>query len=102
MQIQHSRPDPLLLFPTNQGGRNGPTPPDELDCLFEFEGEHFYCRLIFGYVGSLSPGENAEVRIAFLYPNLIKERLKPESRFFLKEVRVIGEGKVRSIIQDAK
>jgi len=66
----------IRLFRTEDGGREGPTPPDKFGCVFEINGKYFECRLILNGVGPLSPGRTATVPINFLSPELVKEELK--------------------------
>jgi hypothetical protein len=98
-----SQPDIIAsihFYTTEAGGRKVPTPPDQFGCPLEFEGEKFDCRLLLGKVGSLSPGVTANVPVVFLYPELIKPRLKVESRFTLWEMGTIAEGIVKQILPD--
>jgi hypothetical protein len=90
----------VRLYPTEAGGRRGPTPPDMFGCPLEFERDKFDCRLFLQEVGSLAPGATAKVPIAFLFPELIKPRLKVGSRFTLWEMRTIAEGVVEEILPD--
>jgi hypothetical protein len=86
----------VQLYPTESGGRKGPTPPNRFGCLFEFEGEKFDCILFLD--SALSPGATAVVSVAFLYPSLVKPRLRAGSRFSLWELGTIGEGVVQEVI----
>ncbi len=88
----------VRLYATEAGGRKGATPSETFGCLFEFEGEKFDCRLLLQEVGFLAPGATAKVPVAFLYPELIKPRLKVGSRFTLWEAPTIGEGVVEEIV----
>lgn len=89
----------VRLYPTDAGGRKGPTPAEMFGCPFEFEGEKFDCRLLLKEVGSLAPGTTARVPVAFLCPELIKSRLKVGSRFTLWEMGTIGEGVVVKLME---
>jgi len=90
----------VRLFPTEEGGRTGPTPAEGFACPLEFEGQKFDCRLLLDQAGPLSPGTTARVPIAFLIAENIKPRLKVRSRFTLWEMRTIGEGTVEEIVPD--
>jgi hypothetical protein len=90
----------VRFYATEASGRKGPTPPNMFGCPLEFEGEKFDCRLLLNAVGSLAPGATAKVPVAFLYPELIKPRLKVGSRFTLWEMRTIAEGVVEEILPD--
>jgi len=88
----------LRLYTTVEGGRKGPTPPDKLDCPFEFQGELFDCRLLLDKTGPLEPGAKATVPILFLRPDFIKDRLQIGSRFTLWEMGTIAEGVVKESV----
>lgn len=88
------------LYPSDQGGRKGPTPPRIFRCPIEFEGEKFDCGLHLEGIGALAPGVTATVPITLLSPALIKPRLKIGSRFTLWELGEIGEGTVEKVISD--
>ena len=98
-----SRPDIIAtvrFYSTEAGGRKGPTPPNMFGCPLEFEGEMFDCRLVLNEAGSLAPGATAEVPIAFLYPELIKQRLRVGSQFTLWDGRTVADGVVEEIVPD--
>lgn len=88
------------LYPTENGGRKGPTPRRIFRCPLEFEGEKFDCGLHLEAVGALAPGASATVPITLLAPTIIKPRLKVGSRFALWEMRTIGEGIVEQVLPD--
>jgi hypothetical protein len=88
------------FYATEAGGRKGPTPQHFFGCPLEFEGQKFDCRLFISKVGALAPGATAKLPIAFLFPELIKPRLKVGSRFTLWEMRTIAEGVVEEIVPD--
>jgi hypothetical protein len=87
------------FYPTEKGGRKEPTPPGILRCPLEFDGEMFDCGLFLDE-GPLAPGASATVPIKFLFPELIKPRLKVGSRFKLWEMRTIADGVVEQILPD--
>ena|SRR5579871_1377292 len=90
----------VRFYPTEQGGRKGPTPPHIFRCPLEFEGEKFDCGLHLDETGSLAPGMSAKVPITLLFPALLKPRLKVGSRFTLWEGRTIADGVVEKVIAD--
>lgn len=97
-----TQPDIIVsvrLFSTTEGGRASPTPPKVFRCVFEFEGEAFDCALLLDGVGALSPGSEAEVPVAFIFPQYIKERLRPGSHFSLWEGKYIAVGEVIKIVE---
>lgn len=100
----HLTPDiiaTVYFYPSTEGGRQGSTPPDELSCVFDLEGECFDCRLLLGEIGSLSPGQEASVGIKFLYWDLAKPKLKPGLRFHLREGKVVAEGAIEKLLGNA-
>jgi hypothetical protein len=89
----------IHLYPTDQGGRQKVIPPSRFGCPFFFAGQGFDCRLLLDQVGvSLAPGTTAEVPIKFLYPELVKTKLTPGSRFKLWEAGDFADGEVLEII----
>jgi len=84
-----------------EGGRTGPTPADQLRCIFEYAGECFDCVLWLDRVGSLSPGQRVKVPIAFLFPEYIRAGLRVGSGFRLRDSRTITEGSVLEIVERA-
>jgi hypothetical protein len=82
------------FYTSDEGGRQTPTPSDKLNCILEFEGEYFDCRLLLNETGPLLPGQEASVPIKFLYPDLIKPKLKLGDKFRLRESKTIAEGVV--------
>lgn len=75
----------VRFYTAEEGGRKSPTPSDVFRCPLEFEGEKFDCALLLEGIGSLAPGATATVPIVFLFPEYIKPRLHPGSRFTLWE-----------------
>lgn len=84
----------VKLYPTGDGGRQGPTPSNFLGCIFEFEGGLFECRLLLTDIGSLAPGQQARVPIKLLSPDLLRGKLHRGDTFRLRESRPIGEGTI--------
>lgn len=93
------RPDVLAtvrLLSTKEGGRHLPTPTNFLGCQFYLEADCFDCRLLFEKVGSMTPGQQADVLIKFLTPDIALPRLKVGTAFILREGGTkIGEGVVK-------
>lgn len=88
----------LSLYSDSEGGRRLPIRPPIFKCPLEFEGEKFDCGIHLAEGSPLFPGSSASVPITFLFPELIKSRLKVGSRFTLWEMRTIGEGIVQEIL----
>jgi hypothetical protein len=92
----------VSLYPTSQGGRQGPTPADRFGCLVVPENSptSFDCRLLLSGSGALHPGDSAVVPIKFLDADLVREVFKVGSRFLLRDGAVIGEGVVQALLFD--
>jgi len=88
----------VYLYPTDEGGRQGPTPSNYIGFPLEFEGSYYDCRLLLDDIGSISPGETVEVPIIFLYSELIVPKLKIGSKFRLWERGFKGDGVVLDIL----
>ncbi len=91
----------VRFYPTEKGGRKGPTPRHIFRCQLEFEDEKFDCGLHLESVGPLIPGMLATVPITLLFPALIKARLKVGSRFTLWELGEIACGVVEKVSNDS-
>lgn len=89
----------LRLLSTKEGGRASATPSEVFRCMFEFEGEAFDCALLLNELGSLAPGREATVPVAFIFPEYVKDRLQPGSPFRLWEGKYIAEGKVLEVVE---
>lgn len=90
----------VRLLPTEEGGRTSAMPPEVFRCVFEFEGAGFDCALLLTEVGPLAPGEEATVPVAFLFPEYVKDRLQPGSRFRLWEGKHIAEGEIVELLDE--
>lgn len=87
------------LADEKSGGRTNTIPAETFGCPFVFEGEAFDCRLLLDQAGiALAAGISATVPIKFLYPELIKPRLRPGSHFKLWEFRDFAEGEVLEVV----
>ena len=86
------------VISTKEGGRRTPTPSDFLSSQLYIGSDGFDCRLLLEHVGSIAPGQQAEVYIKFLNPTLIISDLAPGAKFVLREGgKRIGEGMVKQI-----
>ena len=89
----------VRLYHTSEGGKRTAIPPVQFGCVFHFEGEYFDCRMLLDQVQvALDPGYPAEVPIKFLFPELIKGRLKYGDSFQLWEGKDIAEGTVLQVM----
>jgi hypothetical protein len=87
----------ISLLTTEKGGRQNSVITDKLHCMFDLNGELFDCRISLLGVGSLHPGQSAELPISFLSPQTVIPKLKIGTQFKLREMRIIGEGMVTSL-----
>ncbi len=88
----------ITLYDTARGGRKSPTPPDQFNCPIDIDGVKHDCRLLLNNIGPLIPGElKVNVPIKFLCPEIVMPKLGVGKKFYLWELRIIGEGLVRSI-----
>jgi hypothetical protein len=91
----------IELYPTEAGGRTRPLRSSSVHyfgCPIAFEGQMFDARFDLSEVGvEIAPGHTAKLNAKFLWPELIKPRLKVGDRFLLWEGKFIGKGRVLSI-----
>ena len=98
-------PDAIVrvrFLTTVEGGPATPIPPGVMfGCPFVFEGEYFDCRLLLqDQTASISPGAAVEVALKFLWPELVKPRLRPGAPCSLWEGKIIAEGIVARMVAD--
>jgi translation elongation factor EF-Tu-like GTPase len=89
----------VRFFSTEEGGRESPIPQQRYGCIFTYQNENFSCFPMIPNNVQVCPGDKVTLEIKFLYPNLIKPKLKVGDKFTLRESRVIAEGKVRESIE---
>jgi hypothetical protein len=90
----------VYFYPSDEGGRQTPTPSDKLNCIFDLGGEYFDCRLLLNETGPLLPGQEALVPIKFFYPDLVKPKIKLGDNFHLRESGTIARGVVDKLLWD--
>jgi hypothetical protein len=86
----------VTLYPAEQGGRGGPTPPDWFGCPCKAAMDAVQawdCRIMLSG-RAMKPGETRRVEIMFLSPDEAVPAFRKADKFFLWEGRVIGEGKL--------
>ena len=104
MTTTHLTPDILVrvrLRTAQEGGRQkGEIPPLQFRCPFVFEGEMFDCRLLLDQVQTtLQPGATYEqIPVKFLFPDLVKPRLRSGASFKLWDGQDIADGEVTDIM----
>lgn len=87
---------------TAEGGRNGPILTDTLRCMMVFGPEVFDCLLMLQQVGNVQLGEIVTVPMRFLVADLLRGKLKPGDKFYLRDYRVIADGEVKSVLLEGK
>src|SRR6266568_7777809 len=100
------QPDAVVrvrFLKTDEGGRATPIPPGGMfGCPFVFAGEYFDCRLFLqDRTAPISPGDTVEVALKFLWPDLIKPRLRQGSPCGLWEGKIIADGVVSRVFTPA-
>ncbi len=80
------------FFPTDAGGRRGPTPGGKFNCLMAINEKNFDVRLHLEGTGAISPGQTARVPISFLDREQAKKYCSIGKTFILREVSPIGDG----------
>jgi hypothetical protein len=83
----------VTLYPTDKGGRRGPTASEWFGCPCKISRDDSHgwdCRILLGGI-PMSPGETRRVEIIFLSPEQAIPALRAAGTFFLWEGRVIGE-----------
>jgi hypothetical protein len=76
----------------DSGGRNSPTPPNELRLILVMDGMNFVVRLDLEGTGPISPGQTATVPIAFLDRESALTHCAVGKSFILRELRPVAEG----------
>lgn len=86
------------LFPTEAGGRRGPTPDGKFNCLMTINEKNFDVRLHLEKTGKLLPGQTAKVPISFLDLEYAQKYCSIGTKFLLRELNVIGDGVIDEIL----
>lgn len=87
----------LDFLTTKAGGRQGPTPANELRCIMTLEGENFDVTLHLDETGAISPGQSATVPVSFLF-DYAKPLCAVGKEFTLRELRTIAKGMILEIL----
>lgn len=87
----------VTLFPTDAGGRRGPTPDGKFSCLMIIDEKNLDVRLHLEKIGSISPGQTVRVPISFLDREYAQTYCSVGKKFFLREVNIIGDGVIEEI-----
>ena len=100
-EVENHKPDivaTLELVSSKDGGRKAPIVATVFGCVFEHQGEANDCRLLLGERGDVWPGQKISVPILFLYPDLVRPRLKVGDSFRLMEGKIIARGTIDEIV----
>lgn len=87
----------IRMVPSELGGRILPTPADRYVCQLKHAGDVRNCIVLLDTVGSLRPGQAAEVRIAVESSRDIPFEPSPGAHFTLWEMRTVATGEVVAI-----
>lgn len=85
----------VALLPSDQGGRNGPTPDRWFGCVMFVGDEKFDVRIALD--APLAPGSTRRVGLQFLDPRSALGVLSPGIGFSLWEGREIGFGRIEEL-----
>lgn len=90
----------LRFISTDEGGRKSPIVAPQFACTFKHDGEANDCRLLLEEKGDVWPGQQLSVAIKFLYPDLVRPRLRVGDHFQLLEGKVIAQGTIEAVVPD--
>jgi len=81
------------MYGVQEGGRGGPTPPDEWGCLLGVADKYFDCRVMLEGK-PLVPGEQRSVRVKLLDAESARGVFVPGRAFVIFDGSIVGEGTV--------
>lgn len=87
----------LRLFPSDAGGRAGPTSSDSWGCPLSIDGDFFDGRFDLSEMEPLRPGDSRVVPVKFLSPDLVRTRIAEGQELRIWEGRFIGEATVLAL-----
>ena len=87
----------INLFPTDSGGRLGPTPKETFNCLLVMDEKNFDVRIHLGVDERISPGQSARVSINFLDRGEAMKHCAVGKEFVLRELDTIGNGTIEEL-----
>ena len=89
----------IKLFPTENGGRAGPTPSHFFNFLCRIDGKNYDCRMMLADNGSIRPGDTAEdIPLVFLFWDAVKPKIQKDTSFEICDgFKVVGEGLINSV-----
>lgn len=86
----------IRFYSTLEGGREGPILRKSFGCILQAGEALLECRIDLTETAPVSPGDEVEVDIRFLSPELASRTLGAIRSFKLREAREIAEGTVLS------
>lgn len=87
----------LRLFPTDSGGRAGPTSTAWWGCPLSIDGDLYDARFDLSEIAPLRPGQSRIVPLKFLNRDLVMPRIAEGQELRVWEGRVIGEATVLTL-----
>jgi hypothetical protein len=88
----------VKLLTSKEGGLKEPLTRQKVGSIFACENDSFSCFLILANDQQVFPGEKAVLSIKFVYPELIKPKLRVGDIFKLRDYRVFATGKVLEVV----
>lgn len=87
---------------TDEGGRQGPILRPWRGCLFKIGDDYHDCIMTLPDSGRIDLGSVLVLQLQFLYPQLVLPKLRPGTKFQLKELRIIAEGEIIEVVHGDK
>ena len=84
----------VIFFPSENGGRKGPTPREYFKCIITIDNINFDVRLNLIESGAIWPGSSTKVLVKFLDITVAKKHFKIGSEFLMREVTIFGYGNI--------
>lgn len=84
----------VSFLPASEGGRRSATPSDWFSCILQKDDMNFDIHMYLQENGPIYPGQSARVPIRFLDSEFAMPRLSVGAEFYLRDYRMIGNGKV--------
>jgi hypothetical protein len=88
----------VTFYPTDAGGRRGPTPAKWFGCIITMDEQNYFdVRLLLEHTGPVAPGQTVTVPIKFLDLENAKTSCAVRRKFFIREINFIGEGIIEEL-----
>jgi hypothetical protein len=88
----------IQFISSKAGGRKSPIVMPIFKCIFEHQDEMNDCAIFLDELGDVWPGQRITAPIKFLYPELVRPRIKIGDSFKLREMGTIANGVIEEII----